>query len=165
MAKRTGARPSGARRGEARHIPDAGELIWLSFTPQAGREQAGRRPGLVLSPRSYNAKVGLCLVCPVTQHAKGYVFEVALPNGLPVHGVVLADHVKSADWQERGSEHIATVPAEVLDEVLRQAQAPAGDVRRVPGCGGQASAPISQVLGKPRSIRLRLSRAELADLG
>ena len=68
MAKRTGARPSGGRRGDARHIPDAGELIWLSFTPQAGREQAGRRPGLVLSPRSYNAKVGLCLVCPVTQH-------------------------------------------------------------------------------------------------
>jgi mRNA interferase MazF len=62
-------------------------MIWLSFTPQVGREQAGRRPGLVLSPRSYNAKVGLCLVCPVTQHAKGYVFEVALPEGLPVHGV------------------------------------------------------------------------------
>jgi mRNA interferase MazF len=92
-------------------------LVWLSFTPHAGREQGGRRPGLVLSPRSYNAKVGLCLVCPVTQQSKGYVFEVALPRGLPVHGVVLADHVKSADWQERGSEHIATVPAEVLHEV------------------------------------------------
>jgi mRNA interferase MazF len=92
-------------------------LVWLSFTPQAGREQAGRRPGLVLSPRSYNAKVGLCLVCPATQHAKGYVFEVALPTGLPVQGVVLADHVKSADWQEWGSEHIAIVPAEVLEEV------------------------------------------------
>jgi mRNA interferase MazF len=117
MAKRIGARPPGARRGDARHIPDTGDLIWLSFTPQAGCEQAGRRPGLVLSPRSYNAKVGLCLVCPVTQHAKGYVFEVALPNGLPVRGVVLADHVKSADWQERGSDHIATVAADVLDEV------------------------------------------------
>jgi mRNA interferase MazF len=117
MAKRTGARPSGVKRGDARHIPDVGELIWLSFTPHTGREQAGRRPGLVLSPRSYNTIVGLCLVCPVTQHAKGYVFEVALPDGLPVHGVVLADHVKSADWQERGCEHIATVPAEALDEV------------------------------------------------
>jgi mRNA interferase MazF len=92
-------------------------LIWLSFTPQAGREQAGRRPGLVLSPRSYNVKVGLCLVCPVTQHAKGYAFEVALPDGLPVQGVVLADHVKSADWQHRGSDFIATASAEVLDEV------------------------------------------------
>src|SRR5580700_10576947 len=117
MAKRTGARPSGVRRGDARHIPDAGELIWLSFTPQAGREQAGRRPGLVLSPRSYNSKVGLCLVCPVTSHAKGYAFEVELPAGLPVQGVVLADHVKSADWQVRGCDHIATVTVEVLDEV------------------------------------------------
>jgi mRNA interferase MazF len=117
MAKRTGARPSGARRGNRADIPDTGDLIWLSFTPQAGREQAGRRPGLVLSPRSYNAKVGLCLACPVTHHAKGYAFEVALPDELPVQGVVLADHVKSADWQERGSDHIATVPAEVLDHV------------------------------------------------
>jgi len=89
----------------------------LSFTPHAGREQGGRRPGLVLSPRSYNAKVGLCLVCPVTSHAKGYAFEVVLPDGLPVQGVVLADHVKSADWHERASDPIAAVPAEVLDEV------------------------------------------------
>jgi mRNA interferase MazF len=92
-------------------------LVWLSFTPQVGREQAGRRPALVVSPRSYNTKVGLCLVCPVTQHAKGYAFEVKLPDGLPVQGVVLADHVKSADWQGRRSVHIATVPADVLDEV------------------------------------------------
>jgi mRNA interferase MazF len=94
-----------------------GELIWLSFSPQVGREQAGRRPALVLSPRAYNAKVGLCVVCPVTQQAKGYAFEVPLPGGLPVQGVVLADHVKSADWRERHSEHIAAAPAEVIDEV------------------------------------------------
>ena len=117
MAKRIGDRPSAAKRGEPANAPDAGDLIWLSFSPQAGREQAGRRPGLVLSPSSYNAKVGLCLVCPLTQHVKGYAFEVSLPEDLPVHGVVLADHIKSADWRERGSEHIATVPAEVLDEV------------------------------------------------
>jgi mRNA interferase MazF len=117
MAKRTGARPSGAKRGDAADAPDAGDLIWLSFTPQAGREQAGRRPALVLSPRSYNAKVGLCLVCPVTHQAKGYAFEVALPDGLPVQGVVLADHVKSADWQVRGNDPITTAPADVLDEV------------------------------------------------
>jgi mRNA interferase MazF len=72
---------------------------------------------LVLSPRAYNAKVGLCLICPVTQQAKGYAFEVALPPGLPVQGVVLADHVRSADWQERPSDPIATLPADVLDEV------------------------------------------------
>src|SRR5438309_7190996 len=117
MAKRTGARPSGAKFGEAAAPPDTGDLVWLSFTPQAGREQAGRRPGLVLSPHSYNAKVGLCLVCPVTHHAKGYAFEVQLPDGLPVQGVVLADHLKRADWRERGSDPIATVPADVLDEV------------------------------------------------
>ena len=117
MTRRTGARPLAAKRGNAAEAPDAGDLIWLSSTPQAGREQAGRRPGLVLSPRSYNAKVGLCLVCPVTHHAKGYAFEVALPDGLPVQGAVLADHVKSADWQERKSEPIATVPADVLEEV------------------------------------------------
>jgi len=97
--------------------PGTGDLIWMSFTPQAGREQAGRRPGLVLSPRSYNAKVGLCLVCPITHQAKGYAFEVALPEGLPVAGVVLADHIKSADWQERGCDPIAKVPVDVLDEV------------------------------------------------
>ena len=153
MAKRTGARTSVARRGDARHIPDTGELIWLTFTPQAGREQAGRRPGLVLSPRSYNAKVGLCLVCPVTQHAKGYVFEVALPDGLPVHGVVLADHVKSADWQERGSEHIATVPAEVLDEVRSQAKAPTGDV--MPHCGKSLDDTLA-VLGKVKQASRKL---------
>lgn len=117
MAKRTGARPSAAKRGDGATVPDAGDLVWLSFTPRVGREQAGRRPALVLSPRSYNAKVGLCLVCPVTQHAKGYAFEVMLPAGLPVEGVVLADHLKSADWQGRGSDAIAAVSAAVLDEV------------------------------------------------
>src|SRR5262245_34253608 len=117
MAKRSGAGPSGARRGDSAQIPDAGDLIWLSFTPQAGREQAGRRPGLVLSPRSYNAKVGLCLVCPVTQQAKGYAFEVALPDDLPVQGVVLADHIRSADWQVRNCQRITAVATQVLGEV------------------------------------------------
>lgn len=114
MVKRTGGRPSGVKRGEA---PHTGDLVWLSFSPQAGHEQAGRRPALVLSPRSYNAKVGLCLVCPITQHAKGYAFEVSLPDGLPLKGVVLADQVKSADWHERQALHIAKAPAEVIDEV------------------------------------------------
>jgi mRNA interferase MazF len=114
MPKRTGARPSGAKRGD---VPDAGDLIWLSFSPQAGREQAGRRPALVLSPRSYNAKSGLCLACPVTHQAKGYPFEVVLPDGLPIRGVVLADHLKSADWDERAGVRIAAAPPVVLDEV------------------------------------------------
>jgi mRNA interferase MazF len=72
---------------------------------------------LVLSPRAYNEKVGLCLVCPITHHAKGYAFEVDLPDGLPIQGVVLADHLRSVDWRERNAEHIGEVPLEILDEV------------------------------------------------
>ena len=117
MAKRIGDRSPVAKPGDTANVPDSGDLIWLSFTPQAGREQAGRRPGLVLSPRAYNSKVGLCPVCPVTHHRKGYSFEVVLPDELPVKGVVLADHVKSAHWQERGCDFIATVSTGVLDEV------------------------------------------------
>ena len=117
MAKRIGARPLAAKHGNLANAPDTGDLIWLSFSPQAGREQAGRRPGLVLSPRAYNAKVGLCLVCPITYHAKGYAFEVPLPSGLPIQGVVLADHLKSADWLDRKCEFIARVSEPIVDEV------------------------------------------------
>ncbi len=122
MAKRTGGQPSGKSPGKVAYSPDRGDLIWLSFSPQAGREHAGRRPGLVLSPRSYNTRVGLCLVCPVTQSIKGYPFEVPLPEGLPVQGVVLSDHVQSADWQQRQSEYIETVPPEILAEVCARLQ-------------------------------------------
>ncbi len=101
-----------------RYVPDAGDLIWLTFDPQAGREQAGRRPALVLSPRAYNSKSGLALVCPITGRVKGYPFEVALPRGLPVSGVVLADHLKSVDWMERRAEAAGSVPEDVLSEVL-----------------------------------------------
>ena len=115
MAKRIGARRPGGKLGS--YVPAAGDVIWLSFSPQAGREQAGRRPALVLSPSAYNAKTGLCFVCPLTTQIKGYPFEVAIPAGLPVHGAVLSDHVKSADWQERLAELIGRAPEEVLDEV------------------------------------------------
>ena len=115
MAKRTGVPLLGAKRGS--YVPDAGDLMWLSFSPQAGREQAGRRPALVLSPRSYNGPAGLCVVCPVTSQVKDYPFEVALPDHLPVQGVVLADHAKSVDWRQRQAEHIGIAPAETLDQV------------------------------------------------
>ena len=98
--------------------PDPGDLVWLSFDPQAGREQAGRRPALVLSPSSYNRRSGLALVCPITSHVKGYPFEVELPQGLPITGMVLADHVKSLDWRKRRAELAGRVPAEVLRDVL-----------------------------------------------
>jgi len=98
--------------------PDRGDLVWLSFDPQAGREQAGRRPALVLSPADYNRKSCLALVCPVTSRVKGYPFEVPLPEGLPVAGVALADHLKSVDWQQRQAELIAKAPPETVAEVL-----------------------------------------------
>ena len=115
MARRIGGRRSGARHGEHAFVPDAGDLVWLSFDPQSGR--AGRRPGLVLSAGSYNASAGLCLICPITSQAKGYPFEVTLPDRLAVQGVVVADHVKSADWRQRRMAYIAKAPLSVLDEV------------------------------------------------
>ena len=105
---------------KATDAPDRGHIVWLSLDPQAGHEQAGRRPALVLSPASYNDRVGLALVCPITNRMKGYPFEVPLPDDLPVTGVVLADQVKSLDWRARRAEYCREVSAEVLAEVLRR---------------------------------------------
>ncbi len=88
------------------YVPDRGDLVWLEFTPQTGSEQAGRRPALVISPKAYNAKVGLALFCPVTSRVKGYPFEVVLPDGSGVIGVVLADQLKSLDWLARKAKLI-----------------------------------------------------------
>ena len=103
--------------------PKRGDLVWIDFNPQSGREQAGRRPALVLTPSAYNRKVGLAIVCPVTSHAKDYPFETALPPGLRIHGVVLADHVRSLDWRARRAEFICATPAEVVDDVAAKVQA------------------------------------------
>ena len=100
-----------------RYVPDSGDLVWLTFDPQAGREQRGRRPALILSPRTYNARAGLALACPITSQKKGYPFEVALPGDTEVSGVVLADHVKSVDWRERHAQFAASVSSAVLTEV------------------------------------------------
>ena len=102
----------------APYVPDRGHVVWLSFDPQLGREQAGRRPALVLSPARYSARTGLALVCPVTSQVKGYPFEVPLPPGLPVAGVVLADHLKSLDWRARRAEFVAEVPDTLIEEVV-----------------------------------------------
>ncbi len=101
----------------AAYVPDTGDFIWLMFDPQAGREQAGRRPALVLSPRIYNAKSGLALLCPITSQIKGYPFEVQVPGGQGITGVILADHVKSADWRVRRAAKLGCCPSGVLDEV------------------------------------------------
>ena len=111
-------RSAGGRGLVARgYVPEAGDLVWLTFDPQAGHEQRGRRPALILSPRAYNAKARLALACPVTSHANGYPFEVALPEGGRVTGVVLADHVKNLDWNARRVEFAGTAPGEVLTDV------------------------------------------------
>jgi len=105
------------------YIPERGDLVWLSFNPQAGHEQAGHRPALVLSPAAYNDKVGLALLCPITSQVKGYPFEVPLPAGLPLNGVILADQVRSLDWRSRQAEFVATLPAPVVARVLDKLQA------------------------------------------
>jgi mRNA interferase MazF len=102
----------------ARYVPARGDAVWLLFNPQAGHEQAGRRPALIASPAEYNRKVGLALLWPITSQAKGYPFEVALPSNLKVAGVVLADQLKSLDWRVRRATFIARVPAAVVDEAL-----------------------------------------------
>jgi mRNA interferase MazF len=107
----------------AAYEPDRGDVVWISLSPQAGHEQAGRRPALVLSPRAYNARVGLALLCPITSRVKGYPFEVVIPAGLSVAGAVLADQVKSLDWRARSAEFIVALPRDVIDDVLAKVRA------------------------------------------
>jgi mRNA interferase MazF len=102
------------------YVPERGHVVWLTFTPQAGHEQAGRRPAVVLSPGSYNRRVGLAIVCPLTSQQKGYPFEVTLPDGLPVTGVVLSDQVKNLDWRARRAEFICALPNTTMSEVLQK---------------------------------------------
>jgi mRNA interferase MazF len=104
----------------AEYVPGIGDLVWLSSSPQAGREQAGRRPAVVLSPRVYNQNAGLAIVCPITSKVKGYPFEVPMPAGARIQGVILADHLKCLDWRERQAEKAGKIPAPVLQQV-RQA--------------------------------------------
>ncbi|HUI76270.1 MAG TPA: endoribonuclease MazF [Bryobacteraceae bacterium] len=99
------------------YVPDAGDLVWLTFDPQAGREQAGRRPALVLSPRVYNVRSNLAIVCPITHQVKGYPFEVTVPAGHGVGGVILSDHLKSVDWKARRVERLGRCPTETIEEV------------------------------------------------
>jgi len=102
----------------AAYVPARGDLVWLQFNPQAGHEQAGHRPGVVISPSSYNRRVGLALCCPVTSQVKGYPFEVLLPKGLAVEGAILADQIKSLDWRVRKARRLGRLPADVLNEAV-----------------------------------------------
>lgn len=100
------------------NAPDRGDLVFLDFNPQAGHEQAGHRPALVLSPKSFNMTTGFAIFCPITNQKKGYPFEVDLPSGLPITGVILADQVKSLDWRARNLSIRAQAPDTVVDDVL-----------------------------------------------
>jgi mRNA interferase MazF len=103
----------------AEYVPERGDVVWLDFTPQAGREQAGHRPALVLTPSVYNRASGLMIACPLTSKRKGYPFEVRVPAGkpLPAEGVVLCDQVRSLDWRARGVKRVGTLPPAILAEV------------------------------------------------
>ena len=101
--------------------PDAGDIVWLNFTPHAGREQAGHRPALVLSPAAYNDKTSLMICCPMTTRIKSYPFEVPLMGDRP--SVVLADQVKSLDWRERKAVRKGKVSATELAEVRAKIRA------------------------------------------
>lgn len=98
--------------------PEKGHFIYLDFTPQAGTEQAGRRPALVLSPIQFNIAVGLIYACPVTNEVKGSPFEVAIPAGAKITGVVLTDHLKSLDWIERNADFHSQAPTDLVEDVL-----------------------------------------------
>ncbi|MGO9613880.1 MAG: endoribonuclease MazF [Dissulfurispiraceae bacterium] len=101
-------------------IPKRGHIVWLDFDLQSGHEQAGRRPALVISPAAYNEKIDLALLCPITSQLKGYPFEVAIPKGLSVSGVILADQIKTLDWKSREAEFACDAPREVVNLVLEK---------------------------------------------
>lgn len=105
----------------ALYVPDAGDIVWLNFDPQSGREQAGHRPALVLSPAAYNAKTSLMVCCPMTTQIKGYPFEVRIAGA--TSGVVLADQIKSVDWRKRRAKRKGAVSAVELAEVRAKIRA------------------------------------------
>jgi mRNA interferase MazF len=113
------------KRG-SRYVLERGDVVWVHMNPQAGHEQAGHRPALVLSPKEYNRKTGLALLCPITSQVKGYPFEVPMPAGLAVRGVALSDQVKSLDWRARKVSRFARVPPEVLAQVMQRLMALVG---------------------------------------
>jgi len=103
-----------------KYVPERRDIIWISFNPQAGHEQSGRRPALVLSPKTYNEKTGLAILCPITNQVKGYPFEVTIPEGLSVTGVILSDQVKNLDWRTRDAEYVCDVPDQTYTNVVQK---------------------------------------------
>lgn len=110
-----------ATKSGSNYVPERGDVVWLSFDPQAGHEQAGRRPAVILSPSLYNRNSGLAVVVPITSQIKDYPFEVQIPAGLQLTGVILTDHLKSVDWRARKAERMSRLPEETLREALKKA--------------------------------------------
>jgi len=122
MTKSTGARPAERKSGKP-YQPDCGHFVYLDFTPHAGREQAGRRPALILSPLQYNIATGLAFACPVTNQAKGSAFEVPIPRGGRVQGVILSNQLRTVDWLARNAEFHSIAPRDTVLEVLARIEA------------------------------------------
>jgi mRNA interferase MazF len=120
MVKLTGVGRLEKKSGK--YVPERGDVLWLQFSPQAGHEQAGKRPAVCLSPRVYNEKTNLGLFCPVTSKQKGYPFEIPIPSDIPVKGVILSDQIKSLDWNIREASFIAKLPENTLKEILEKIQ-------------------------------------------
>ncbi len=99
------------------YVPDVGHIVWIDFDRQAGREQRGRRPALVLSPVAYNAKTSLAVLCPITSSVKAYPFEVLIEGVPHISGAVLSDHAKSLDWRVRNAQFEAAIPTKLLEAV------------------------------------------------
>lgn len=102
------------------YIPEKGDIVYVNFNPQSGREQAGLRPALTVTSIKYNGIVGLALFCPITSQQKDYPFEVSLPKNLKTKGVVLSDHVRSLDWQARQVRYVENAGDTCVDEVLKK---------------------------------------------
>ncbi len=102
------------------YIPDRGDIVWLSMDPQTGREQSGRRPALVISPREYNEKTDLAIFCPITSQVKGYPFEVIIPDNMEIGGVILSDQIKNLDWKTRNAEFICKLPKSALTDTINK---------------------------------------------
>ena len=101
------------------YVPERGDVVWIHLDPQAGQEQAGHRPALVLSPQSFNRKLNVVFCCPITSRAKRFEFDVPLPENSDVKGVILSHHLKSLDWRERDAKYMTRIPDYVVDDVLR----------------------------------------------
>lgn len=105
------------KSGSKEYIPSRGDLVWLDFNPRKGREQAGHRPAIVVSPKQFNSLSSLAFVCPITSKVKGFSFEVLLPKQMQTKGVVLIHHLRSVDWKTRSIQFIESAPISVIEEI------------------------------------------------